>query len=322
MIKICLLIEELDGGGAERSAGLLSIILSNLNYEVVILTLYDNITYPYKARLINLGKHIRGANTVINKFNRYRKLQNEIKENKFDLILDFRMKTVSLREFLLNTMVFNTKVINMVRSFNLSWYLPNPKTFSFYLYKNYAGINTVSYKIQKKIGDYYGFSNINTIYNPIDIDFINSKFNLEKSILDEYVVAVGRLDANKQFDKLIEAYNVSILPERDIKLYIIGNGAERDFLVRKIDTLNLKGKVIIFPFQENPFVYFKQAKFLILSSKNEGFPRVLIESLACMTPVVSFDCNSGPSEIVSHRQNGLLVENQNFKELKVKPCCR
>ncbi len=68
-------------------------------------------------------------------------------------------------------------------------------------------------------------------------------------------------------------------------------------------------------YQNNPYKYLRNAKFFVLSSENEGLPNLILEALACETPVVSFDCLSGPSEMIFHKQNGLLVENQNVQKL-------
>ena len=81
------------------------------------------------------------------------------------------------------------------------------------------------------------------------------------------------------------------------------------------EQLGLSALIEFKGFVENPFPYYKKALFTVLSSKNEGFPNVLIETLATQTPVIAFDCFSGPNEIIEHEINGLLVDNQNFQAL-------
>lgn len=314
-MKICILIEQLQGGGAERSAGLLSTILTGLDHDVFVITLFDNNVYPFSGKLINLGLYKNGSRTVLNKYLRYKELKKKIDRYQFDLILDFRMKNYPLREFILNKFVFRSKMINMVRSYNLNWYFPKPRLLSKYLYKNYSGINGVSLEIKKEIETKYGFSNVNVIHNPIDQDFITQKASEELAVKEEFIIVLGRLHPVKQIKELIEAYNNSILPDRNINLLIIGDGPDRNVILNKIDELNLHDKVEILPFQENPFKFLFKARFLVLSSLIEGFPRVLIEALACGTPVISFDCNSGPRDIIQNRKNGLLVEDQNFDKL-------
>ena len=83
----------------------------------------------------------------------------------------------------------------------------------------------------------------------------------------------------------------------------------------KVQQQNLSDKVKFISKQTNPFPYVKKAMFTVLTSKFEGFPRVIIESLALGTPVVSVNCKSGPEEIITNESNGLLVENNNIRLL-------
>ena len=96
-------------------------------------------------------------------------------------------------------------------------------------------------------------------------------------------------------------------------MVILGEGKDKNTLQALIEKENLSEDVLLLGFKENPYPIFKNAKFLVLSSKFEGFPMVLLESLKLGTPVVSFDCTSGPNEIIIDKENGLLVEDQNFE---------
>ena len=68
----------------------------------------------------------------------------------------------------------------------------------------------------------------------------------------------------------------------------------------------------------NPYDYIKQCKFLVLCSKFEGMPLVILETLTLGKPVISFNCKSGPSELITDKENGLLVKDQDFYELEKK----
>ena len=83
------------------------------------------------------------------------------------------------------------------------------------------------------------------------------------------------------------------------------------------------GQVLFLPFTKNPFEIIKNAHCVTLTSKYEGFPMVLVESLSLGTPVVSLDIISGPSEIVQHQKNGLLIAERSlplFAEALQKIC--
>lgn len=95
----------------------------------------------------------------------------------------------------------------------------------------------------------------------------------------------------------------------------MGNGPCKKQLDKLIIKLNLEEHVKLLPFTDNPYPLIKKARALVLSSKVEGFPMVLLEALKLNTPVISFNCKSGPNEIIKDGLNGILVEDQNQEKL-------
>ena len=90
-------------------------------------------------------------------------------------------------------------------------------------------------------------------------------------------------------------------------LVILGEGPERGNLLRLAEELGVAERIDLPGFQVNPFAYMSKARLMVHSSKYEGFPNVLVQAMACGTPVVSTDCDHGPREILEDEKWGRLV---------------
>jgi glycosyltransferase involved in cell wall biosynthesis len=120
------------------------------------------------------------------------------------------------------------------------------------------------------------------------------------------VVTIGRLTKGKGFSDLLKAFAM-LLKYRRARLIILGEGEERNVLQELITHLELGDTVHMPGFVSNPYPYLKNADVFVMSSYFEGFPGALMEALACGVPVISTDCPSGPSEIITNQVDGLLV---------------
>lgn len=185
-------------------------------------------------------------------------------------------------------------------------------------YRNFNLIICQSIFMQKDLISKFKIPKKHTlvINNPIDLDYINTKVRRGpsknkllkgKRSSSTNFLAVGSLIAVKGFDILIEA--LSLIKNRDFCLTIIGDGELKSELKELSFKFGISDLVFFEGFQPNPYAWYKNVDALILSSHYEGFPNVVLESLACNTPVISTPAIGGVSEILRNLK-GCLMANE------------
>lgn len=121
------------------------------------------------------------------------------------------------------------------------------------------------------------------------------------------ILACGSLTPRKDYATLLEAF-AELQAERESRLVILGRGDEKDRLTQLADRLDIHERVDFPGFVENPLPWMRHAAVFAHTSRWEGLGIVLIEALACGTPVVTMNCPSGPAEILDHGRYGWLVQ--------------
>lgn len=134
------------------------------------------------------------------------------------------------------------------------------------------------------------------------------------------VISVGRLDPQKGYSMLIDTWVLVKDKHPEWMLNIFGTGDLKEQLEGKINALGLKGNVNLKGKSDEIENEYLKSSFFVMSSLYEGLPMVLLESMSCGLPVVSFDCEWGPREIIKDGYNGFLVETGDVNQLADKIC--
>lgn len=178
----------------------------------------------------------------------------------------------------------------------------------FGLFENYNAVVVLNNDEEQ----YYPFKNVLVIPNFIEksLNNIQKKNTIRKNI----IIAAGRIAPVKQFDHLIKAWSLIAKDFPDWKVQIYGEGDEP--LLSELDTLIKEQSVPniqLMGATNNLGKKMEEAAIYALTSATECFPMVLLESLACGLPIVSYDCPHGPSNIVTNGEDGILVEHNSIE---------
>ena len=183
---------------------------------------------------------------------------------------------------------------------------------SLLLYPKADEVLAVSEGIGNTLISDYGLDQgkLNVIPNPVNIEKLSSqaKAPLPANIPAKFLLHVGRMNLDhKGQDVSLKAFHLLRRKYKDLSLIFIGDGPDRKRIINQIEKLNLNDATILTGWQDNVAYFMTHAQVLLLSSRYEGWPNVLVEAMACGCPVVSTDCNTGPKEILGDNEHGLLV---------------
>ncbi|WLD22797.1 glycosyltransferase [Flavobacterium dauae] len=304
MKNIALLTTSLANGGAERFVITLHKMLAGLGYKVYIIATNNIIEVGKIDSSFYFTLHTDKA--FFNSFLKPYRLHRFIKQKKIDLIIDNRSKLSFLKTTIYELCFARIKKIKIIHSYNIKKYLFDKYLVNNVLFGNYNKIVCVSKAIKNKVEIVTGWKNIDCIYNPIPKIHLS---NADNEFADfKYILFYGRFEnESKNLLFLLNAYRQSNLPKENIHLFLMGKGKDQSIIEQKIKELQLDPFVKILSQRSQPFNVVSNALFTVLTSHYEGFPLTMIESLALGVPVVCTNFQSGPDEIIIHKQNGLIT---------------
>jgi len=178
-----------------------------------------------------------------------------------------------------------------------------------------------SFEFKRKMKKFFNIK-CECIYNPLNKrDIIRLSKTKAKKIFSKInklkIINIGRIVDQKDQITLLKALNI-IRKKIDFEAVILGRGILKNSLLNYISENNLTKHVKIINFQNNPYKFLRQSDVFILTSKFEGLPNVLLETIVLKKFIISSDCPTGPKEILLNGKGGLLFKVGNYNDLAKK----
>lgn len=309
-LSIACVIHSLAGGGAERvMAGLVS-RLTTRGHRVSLITFDDGMSdrYPVEASVCRRPLCLRaGASGLLGKVlqirNRHRAIASAVREIAPDVVLSFCDRTNI--DVLWSIGRGGPPVVVSERSDpaqqSLGWFWNAARRR---WYRCAAAVIALTETSAAHLRPFA--NNVHVIASAVDSPTICS--DRRQACAAKTIVGAGRLEREKGFDLLLDAFAQCTADKTDWRLILYGEGSCRGELERQAIALGIRNRVELPGWVRPLNKPLSQSTFFCLSSRYEGFPSVLLEAMSMGVPVISVDCESGPRAIIEHGRNGLLLE--------------
>lgn len=327
-MHIVLVISSLNRGGAERVCSVMANYWVEQRRAVSVVTLADTAEDGYRlhpeVQRIAIGGVKNSGNplaAIFNELRRVRSLRAVAKHLRPDVVISF-LTECNIRAL---CALFATRVPLIVSERNDPAQLPVGairERLRTWLYPHASAVVVQTARVRDEMQCKLPKGRFAVIPNPVpdtDPDRGQDRMRLRELVglqADaKVVVAMGRLEVQKGFDMLVRAFATLANQHTVWHLVVLGEGSARKGLEAQAARLGLADRVHLPGHVRNARQCLAEADLFVLSSRFEGFPNALLEAMACGLPVVSFNCPSGPGEIIRNGYDGVLVEARNVKVL-------
>lgn len=309
-----------NSGGTERVA---IIIMNELNkrdeFNVSVVSLVEKEKEPFFELDKSIPRYtiydhvVRGITHIGGIINRTRKV---VKEHDIDVLIDI--------DGILEMYTIPVKWISGVKV--VSWEHYNFYQHPFVPYRKYTRKMAARWAdaivtLTEEDKGYYT-SNLNVrcpiqcIYNPVMWKEHTGEYDSDSKI----ILSAGRLTYQKGFDILVDVADLFLKKYPDWKWIVLGEGEDRQMLEEKTKEKGLEEQ-LLFPGNVNNIdEYYAKAAMFVMTSRFEGLPMTLLETKPFKLPIVSFDCKTGPKELIQEGINGYLVEENDIQEMSNAIC--
>lgn len=307
MKRVLFIVPSLSNGGAEKVVSCISSGLANKGYNVSLLTFFHTskeYEIDYKVRQICISDGFENDYIKIGGLKRIKLIRKIIKETNPDVIFPFLDHVCCYTFF---SSVFSKYRKNIIFTENNNNKYSNKRNkFIKQCCQLFVKRILIQNDGQKQILSKMNKKKATIIANPINEKYFDYSKHFNNSC--NTIISIGRLTNQKDYRLAINAFNKVSKKYSNLTYHIFGKGEDEEKIRKLIMELNLEDKVILEGFTSNHNDIYEKADIFLMTSKFEGLPNALAESLAVGIPCISSDCDFGPSDLIENENMGILVK--------------